>query len=504
MSLESLPTEVLLHITSFVGQSGLNSLSQTWKSFTTRSLEQQLYYNDRKGARKALIWGINRGIVGTVIKAQQAGQDLDSSWLRRPFSSAPSAYSLHLSSVARPRCLIIKGNRTKKWLVSTALVHAIRNGHHAVVRYLIDQGVTLRGLTIYKTNYGNAWLDPIHHIILAAGEAKMQDLLLHILQQGVSSNSLGLLDENPCRLITSLGLSLQPKCPAEITEILLDHGADPAEPTGFWIWPDTVSCKPFEQVWQQLLVAEGWAWMAEVECAKKVCLLLKYVPNLNSVSVKDEPLLPLVCSHITPQRRELLSIIQSRRHGLDPNVRRPLNLLMSNMLQTDMGNKIPDPEKRMRYITSAEGMLQTLLSMGADPNAPPELPPLHKLCFSNDDGPHWDRVFETLVSYGARLGDTDKPGSWSRTPLHCVCLTSTPINLQRLKSLLELGSPVNALSSGGETTLSLLHRRNAIEPHPSLEVGLLILKRHGAVCTGCAKLRCSKRLFSALDKCVGT
>ncbi|KAK8009042.1 hypothetical protein PG991_011593 [Apiospora marii] len=411
------------------------------------------------------------------MKAQQAGEDLDQTWIRGPDPSAARTAS------PRPGHLTFVADRKKDWLIRTALVRAIRNGHQAVARYMLDQGVKLRGLTVYKTNYGNAYLQPIHHIILAAAEAKMQDLLLHVLQQGVGSGTPGMLDgDSPCRLVTPLGLSLQRECPAEITEILLHYMADPTAPTGFWIWPDTVSCQPFQQVWHQLLLEEGWAWMAGVNCARKVCLLLHCIPNLNRVSVKDDPLLPLLCSHITPQRREFLSIAESRGHGLDPNLHCPLSRLMSNILETDMGNTIRDLGRRRHYVSSAEGMLHTLLRMGADPNTTAELPPLQQICFFKNDGPHWDRVFEMLVSYGAWLGDR-MPGRQSRTPLHCVCVASGPINLNRLKRLLELGSPVNALSTGGDTALSLMQRRNEVEPHPSLKVGMEMLENHGAVRT---------------------
>lgn len=483
MSLDSLPPELMLHIASFVGESGLNSLSQLRKNFTSKSLEQQLYYEDKKGAGKALKWGLDRGLVGTVMKAQQAGEDLDQTWLRGPDPAAARTPSPQASSITRPRYLTFVADRKKDWLLCTPLVRAISNGHQAVARYLLDEGVKSRGLTIYKTNYRNAYLQPIHHIILAAAEAKMQDLLLHVLQLGVGPNTPGMLDDDPCRLVTPLGLSLQPECPAEITEILLHYGANPTAPTGFWIWPDTVACQPFEQVWHQLLLEEGGAWMAGSDCAKKVCLLLNRIPNLNSVCVKDEPLLSLLCSHITPQRRELLSLVASRGHGLDPNVRSPLFRLMSNMLETDMGKSIRDLEKRIRYVSSAESMLQTLLRMGAEPNTPTEKqPPLDQLWFSKNDGPHWDRVFEMLVSYGAWLGDR-MTGSQSRTPLHCVCIAEGPVNLNRLKRLLELGSPVNALDTGGDTALSLMQHRDEVEPHPSLKAGMEMLENHGAVRT---------------------
>ncbi|KAK8121943.1 hypothetical protein PG984_010613 [Apiospora sp. TS-2023a] len=486
MSLGSLPPELILHIVSFLKESDRNSLIQSCKDLT-RLLEQQLYSDDRNGARKALKWGLDKGFVGTVMKAQQAGEDIHQTWYRGPELSASSDASEENWLPLRPRYLMLMGDRKKDWLLRTALVRAIRNGHQAVARYMLDEGVKLRGLTIYKTNYGNAYLQPIHHVILAAAEAKMQDLLLHVLQQGVRPDTPGMLDMldgRLCRVLTPLGLSLQSECPAEITEILLNYGADPTAPTGFWIWPETPLCQPFQQVWQQLLLAEASEWMAGGECAKKVCLLLNRVPNLNSVSFKKEPLLPLLCSHITPQRLGFLSIIVSRGHGLDPNFRSPLPRLLSNMLETAMGYTLQGSVsgKRAVYALSAEGMLQTLLRMGANPNLPPDLPPLHKICFSRDDGPHWDRVVETLVGYGAWLGDASTPGRWARTPLHCVCLRSGPINLKRLVRLLELGSPVNALSNGGETALSLLHRRNASEPHPSLKAGLEILIKHGAVC----------------------
>ncbi|KAK7985401.1 hypothetical protein PG996_005359 [Apiospora saccharicola] len=482
MSLGSLPPELVLHIVSFLEESDRNSLLQSCKDLT-RLLEQQLYSDDRNGARKALKWGLDKGFVGTVIKAQQVGYDIHQTWYRVPEPSASNDASLQNWLTTRPRYLVFMGDHKKDWLLRTALVRAIRNGHQAVARYMLDEGVKLRGLTIYKTNYGNAYLQPIHHIILAAAEAKMQDLLLHVLQQGVRSNTPGMLDGRLCRVLTPLGLSLQSECPAEITEILLNYGADPTAPTGFWIWPEIPLCQPFQQVWQQLLLAEGSDWMAGVECAKKVCLLLNRVPNLNSVSFKKEPLLPLLCSHITPQRLEFLTIIVSRGHGLDPNFRSPLSRLLSNMLETDMGYTLQDSTKRAVYVLAAEGMLQTLLRMGANPNLPPDLPPLHQICFSRDDGPHWDRIFETLVGYGAWLGDASTPGRWARTPLHCVCLKSGPINLKRLVRLLELGSPVNALNNVGDTALSMLHRRHAAEPLPSMEAGMEILIKHGAVCT---------------------
>ncbi|KAK8075223.1 hypothetical protein PG997_009886 [Apiospora hydei] len=470
MSLGSLPAELVLRIASFLGQSGLNSLSRACNDFDI-ILRPQLYSNDRNGAQKALLWGVDVGVVGTVMKARQAGYDLNQGWLREPDSH-------HVT-----------------------LVRAIRNGHHAVARYMIDERVPLDGRTIDKTNYCNAYLQPIHHIILAAAEqahaldtdaerAPWQDLLLHVLQKGASPDSPGILNEDASRIITPLGLSMRPGCPWEITQILLKNGADSTKPTGFWVWPETVSCQPFQLAWQQLLAAEEWQWECPVDCFEKICLLLRCMPNLAYVRVKNEPLLPLLCSRVSPQRLKFLSIVKSRGQGLDPNnAHDPLFRLFSNMFSTDMGRTIRNPGQRAQFVRSAKDMLEILLRLGANPDVnrvwsplPNICPPLHNICISGYNAPQWDGIVETLVGSGARLGP-DVRGSRPMTPLHCVCLARGPINLKRLERLLQLGSPVNAVSPGGGTALSILRRRNRAKPNPSLPAGMKILRRYGAVLT---------------------
>ncbi|KAK8043578.1 hypothetical protein PG993_006008 [Apiospora rasikravindrae] len=490
MSLGAFPAEVVLRIASFAGQSDLNSLSRACRGFDIL-LRPQLYSNDRKGAKKALLWGVDMGVVGTVVKARQAGYDLNESWVREPESGYASAM---------PKELIFAANGEGNWCYRTALVRAIRNGHHAVARYMLDERVPLDRRTIDKTNYCNVYLRPIHHIILAAAEqahpldtaakrAPWQNLLLSVLQKGVDANSLGILNEDPGREITPLGLSMRPECPWEITQVLLQNGANPTKPTGFWIWPDTVSSQPFQLVWQQLLNAEERLWDCPVHCFMKICLLLEYIPDLASLHVKNEPLLPLICSRVSSQRREFLSIVKSRAQGLDPNARNPLSRLFTDMFDTNMGQKIRDSEIRLEYARSAKDMLQTLLSFGANPDShrdwPPLhnlCPPLHNICISGYDAPQWDGIVETLVDYGARLVP-DTPHSRFMTPLHCVCLARGHLHLKRLEQLVQLGSSVNAVGLTGNTPLSILRRRNQAEPSSSLQAGMKILRRYGAVFT---------------------
>ncbi|KAK8061544.1 hypothetical protein PG994_007910 [Apiospora phragmitis] len=150
------------------------------------------------------------------------------------------------------------------------------------------------------------------------------------------------------------------------------------------------------------------------------------------------------------------------------------------MSGTKMGQMFCDPEKRAQYVLSAEDMLRTLLRMGADPNVSPGWPPLQEICFLGRDGPHWDGIVDALVSYGAGLG-ANTPGKQPRTPLHCVCQALGPVNVKRLERLVELGSPVNAVSPDGDTALSILRRRNQTRPCHSLQAGMEILKNAGAV-----------------------
>ncbi|KAK6820980.1 hypothetical protein PG987_015380 [Apiospora arundinis] len=402
---------------------------------------------------------------------------------------------LQMLSVPRGEALRFNENREGLWLSRTPLVHAIRNGHHDVSRYLIDEGAELDGYTIGGTTRGRAWLQPIHHVILAAAEARVldieteaapwQDLLLYILEKGVDPNTPGLvfepgvLDEAdaPSRAVTPLGMSLQAGCPWEITKTLLSHGADPTMRTGFSLWPETPYFQPFEQVWLQLVRSEevelwkstdGWSKKAAEDRIEKLCLLLGIIPNLNEVYVKEEPLLLLLASHVSSARAKLLEAVKSRDYQVKEGTAEPPIVRLISAMKADakLGHLTRDQATEMQYAASAVEMLDTLRSLGADPNAATELPPLQQVCCYGGAGPQWDAVFEALIGHGARL-DADTTGHKRWTPLHCICLVKGPINFRRLTKLLELGSPVNALSPGGNTALDLLdqYQSNYHEPH---------------------------------------
>ncbi|KAK8851921.1 Ankyrin repeat-containing domain protein [Apiospora arundinis] len=409
MSLGSLPEELVLNIASFLRRGDFNILSRACRDFE-RILSHELYLNDRKGARKALRWGAENGFVGTIMKARQAGCNLnESSWQDFVIYSLENMIvRLQMSSVPRREALRFNENREGLWLRRTPLVHAIRNGHHDVARYLIDEGAELDGYTIGGTTRGRAWLQPIHHVILAAAEARVldieteaapwQDLLLYILEKGVDPNTPGLvfepgvLDEAdaPSRAVTPLGMSLQAGCPWEITKTLLSHGADPTMRTGFSLWPETPYFQPFEQVWLQLVRSEevelwkstdGWSKKAAEDRIEKLCLLLGIIPNLNEVYVKEEPLLLLLASHVSSARAKLLEAVKSRDYQVKEGTAEPPIVRLISAMKADakLGHLTRDQATEMQYAASAVEMLDTLRSLGADPNAATELPPLQQV-----------------------------------------------------------------------------------------------------------------------------
>ncbi|KAG2003902.1 hypothetical protein GB937_009265 [Aspergillus fischeri] len=209
MYLLDLPTEVLVMIAEALQTAhDINTLARTSRSLYS-CINYVLYKSDvQNGNGQALIWAARRNKPATAKKSLQAGVKILKKWHRQPLIFAlkrghEAIMRLLLDEGVDPDEILFEGSRME----TTALYMAAGNGYDAIVKLLIERGASV-----------NLKKAPGHPLVIAASNNRKTVVRL-LLEKGADPNATRRYDKT-----TALNIAVM-RGNSGIASMLLNKGA---------------------------------------------------------------------------------------------------------------------------------------------------------------------------------------------------------------------------------------------------------------------------------------
>ncbi|GAQ12244.1 hypothetical protein ALT_9565 [Aspergillus lentulus] len=208
MNLLDLPTEVLVIIAETLQNAhDINTLARTNRALYS-CINYVLYKSDvQNGNGRALIWAAERNRPATAKKSLQAGVKKTKQWHRKPLVAAlkrghQAVMRLLLDEGVDPDEILFEGSRME----TTALYMAAANGYDAIVKLLIEKGASV-----------NLKKAPGHPLVIAASNNRKTVVRL-LLEKGADPNAVRGYKETALHIAVMRGNS-------DIVSMLLNKGA---------------------------------------------------------------------------------------------------------------------------------------------------------------------------------------------------------------------------------------------------------------------------------------